>query len=529
MGMRITWLVVLAAGCGGAAESPSTPVPVPPPAPEPVSDILDQGTFVVGEAPNFYSKETFTIRRSGDHRILRANSVGLEDPKNNFVDGELEVDSAWRPVRAAYRKVTPADGFEFRLGGSPLTLDITRDDERHPEHVVATGRIDIYAAGPGIAAMTALCAVDRDVVLSTLGVRKHGWVHHIEAYRGAPVGKLQRIVVDVDDYDLELVCDGERLVAGAMAGRGGFAREGREADLAALRAAPRPPAKAWTHPIDETEPWDPLFTSFVDGTTLVTHDVRHSITRITAFDIATHAELARRDFRVPAGSKVACLAMPPSRFVCMNDRSGYFQIVDARTLVDKTDLAPLFRKAAPEGAPLRWYDVDVKGERVTVPIDDTRMVTIDVAAGTSSSGPKSRDPSSREATICDSSYDSAKVGNATWKIDLVDGKQDLLRTVGKRQLPPIALPFSHPSFMKCAPKGGGVYVMSYNSEHSDIGALRPDASVAWRLELGVHPQTLRVLGGTLLLTSSDQARRVLAIDAATGKLLWEVAGPQSRP
>lgn len=527
MKIAVVWVGVL--GCSSPTPTPAGSANATAPGTAPARDDVDAGTFVTTSGTKVLSSETFSIRRAGDHFVLRAKSLGAEDPENNFTEGELETDAQYRPLRAAFRRVTPADGFEYRLGGTPLTLDVTRDDKRDPQHVIAPGPVDVFIAGPGLVAMTPLCKVTGDVVQTTIGEEDAAWTRHVEAYRAGAVGGLQRIVLDSADLDFELLCEGERLIAGGVAKVDvWFVRAGREADLAALVAAARPPKKAWTHPVDETEPWDPLHTFLFDDV-IVTRDRRKRTNRLTTFALADGAKLVHRDIPVPMGAHVMCEPLKGGRLICANAQLGLLQILDARTLADQVDLAPLLRQAAPAaGEAYSWSIVTVEGSRVLLGLDSDRAVELELDKRTAKVVPMPEHGwrGARDAAACPSTLSAPlKVAGATWSIEQSADRATLVRTSGGKPLPPLALPFDHPSLLACTPKAGGAYVVTYSEAKSVLAALKPDASVRWSVDLGAHPSDVRVLGNSLVVTTSDEARRVIALDAEKGTIRWVASGP----
>jgi len=526
--MRQWWMgVVVVAGCssGGAAKVGE------PAAAGSAKAELDAGTLLWLQGDTVVTRETFSFTQVGDHRVLRVRAVGIEAPEDNLTDGELELDAGGRPVRAAYRHVTPADGFTFRLGGSPLTLDVTRDDERDPQHVVTTGPVAVFVEGPGRAAMTPLCKVAGDVVLPTVGVEDGTWAHHVEAYRAAPVGALHRIVVDVLDHDFELVCEGDRLIAGGLAATDyWFVRAGREADLAALKAAPRPPKHAWAHPVIESEPWDPLHTYRTERV-IVTRDRRKRMNRLTAYDLATGAQLAQRDFATPADAHVMCEPTTGGRLICASGDLRLLRVLDAATLTDQVDLAPLILAQVPEAATAyRWSLEGTNGAllRLSFPFDGKDWAEVDLAARTvrriPEKAPWARAPATASGCARSLGDEGVKVGRETWTITQLEAGHALARTVGATAKPPLALPFYYPSLLTCPASVGGPYVISHHEAESVLARMKPDGSVAWTAALGAHPADVDVAGARLIVSTSDEARRIVAVDAATGAIAWVAQG-----
>jgi hypothetical protein len=524
-------VLVLLAAC-----SSSTPSSKPGPASgsAPASE-ADSGTFVAYDGDKVLGTETFSITPRGANLVLRAKVVAAKNPEHNSAEGELELDAKLRPVRARYRVVTPADGFTYTIGGTPLALDITRDDGRDPQHIAAKGPVDVYVAGPGFAAMTPLCTlVTGDALFGTLGDKQAMSTRFVEAYRGAPVGALQRIVVDAADRDFELLCDGARLVAGAFAESDfWYARQGREADLAALKAAPRPTAHAWKHPADESLPWDPLHTFlFPAEGIIVTRDRRERVNRLTAFGLTDGKEVVHRDFTVPLASHVMCLQMSKGRLACANAPTKYLQIIDARTLADQVDLAPAV--AGVPGIGADWH-LDQADDKQLVLSDYEHHIVIDLATrkATVIEIPETRgglrDPGPNDCWRTLTS--PLVVGDAEWTIDTLGGTAKLVRTKKKsgKAEPPLELAFENPSLLVCKPKAGAAYILSSMEDKSVLGVLAADGSVRWKTALGAHPSDVYVTGDKIVVTTADEPRRVIAVDAMTGKIIWVASGPVPVP
>jgi hypothetical protein len=131
-------------------------------------------------------------------------------------------------------------------------------------------------------------------------------------------------------------------------------------------------------------------------------------------------------------------------------------------------------------------------------------------------------------TACPSSLGNpVVVGDSAWSIDQRSGTATLVRKKkkGGATLPAIVLPFDHPSLLDCKPKSGGAYIITFDGDKSVLGLLAPDGKLRWRTTLVAHPRDPDIVGGTMVLTTPDQNRRVLGIDTATGKILWVASGP----
>ena len=454
----------------------------PPPSPSSATAMeTDNGAFEIRAGDAVVVNETFTFAKHGDGYLLRSKSLGVSDPENNLTEGELELDGAFRPRRARYRMITPADGFTYTLGGTPLTLDVTRDDERDPQHVVAATPPDVYVAGPGLAALTPLCSVvTKDVMLRTLGNNDSPWERELEAYRGAPVGTLQRVVVDMSMLEMELVCDGPRLVAGGYAKMDvWFVRKGRDADLAALKAAPRPTAHAWKRPIDETKPWDTLHTFvFADEGVIVVRDQRKRENRLTTFSLADGKQLAQRQLKVPGDDHVMCEALSAGRLVCANAPTKYLQIVEAKTLVDKVDLFPLI--AGLDKLDADWWRVAyVEDDHVLVNlgIDEAGLASIDLGTRAVTIVPVPDDVHARgrprSPAYCIETSEPLPVGAETWSIE--DDKLVRSKTAGT----PSDLALQRVSLLSCKPKVGGAYALASQGDTRVLTLLGPDGAVRW--------------------------------------------------
>ena len=499
-------LVGLCAGlaaCGAPREAPQGPGPVPTktadlPVSKAPSNLIDSGTLVTFFAEQPVSRESFAIRRAGSHFVLESKTVAAQAGDTNGSEGELEVDEQFRPVRAAFRKLTAADGLTYKLGGSPLTLDVTRDDGRDPQHLVAPGAIDVFINGPGMSALTALCRVNGDVAWSTFGDGETATIETIEAYVAQSIGAAKRVVMDVADEDFEVLCDGNKLIAGGMARfQIWFSREGNEVHLDALKAAPRPSKHAWKHPQDPAEPWSTYHTWLFDTGVLVTRDGRRRTMRLTTFDAKTGAVIKHRDFAVPAGRHLMCEPLPKGRLICEIGKLDFLRVLDARTLEDQQDLAPLLHRTVKdsEGAQLS-FDA-VKGEQIDIVVDGEKNVRIDVAKGTAAvvEMPKQRNYlGTLDAALCSST-----------------GKDG---------------PFKGSRLLACKSKRAATYALSYDGDKSALALVGRGNKSVWQTVLGAHPADVRTSGDLLLVTTASEARRVIAIDSKTGVIKWVAAGPQ---
>jgi hypothetical protein len=228
--MRFELLPIIAALCGCEKQPDKQP-----------GTVVDEGTIFTEQDGKLQAKETFSIRRVGDHLVTRASSDTVPDvPRQVHQEGELETDLAWHPLRLTYQYAAKPEGFRYTLGGTPLALDRTRDDGKQPEHVVATGPIDVFVEGPGLIAMTALCKVDKPATLETLSDSHSAYRGKIVVKSVGTAAKLKKLVVKfLDDFEIEVFCDGDKLVASGLRGNNLWnIRGGREADYAAARDAP---------------------------------------------------------------------------------------------------------------------------------------------------------------------------------------------------------------------------------------------------------------------------------------------------
>jgi hypothetical protein len=279
--MRATLLVAVAA-CASA------PAPVAAPT---ITD--DAGAFTFRIETQVVSRETFTIRRLGDHRVIHSKAAAIEDPANNSTEGELETDAAFHPIRASYRRITPADAYTYKLGGSPLTLDVTRDDGRTPKHTVATAPVDVFFEGPGASVYTAVCAIAADRRVTTIGNDKSLFVEVADVYAVTHLGKLHTVAIDTWGIVLELACDGDTLIGGRLDAIT-FVRDGREHDLEAFLATPAVKKRVWSHDGSQL-PWHARI-AWLDGEVVVAEDARRDGVRQTSFDLKTGATRSSRAF-----------------------------------------------------------------------------------------------------------------------------------------------------------------------------------------------------------------------------------------
>ena len=537
--MRLAVLVVsMFAACKSSRSMEPAPAPVPPPAIARMADVdLEHGTLLTTEGGKPVISETFSLRKVGDHRVLSVRSVNLDGPAHPLIDGELETDAQGRPVRAAYSmtgiaftggRVTRA----VRLGGAPLTLDVEGGGGFPPEHAVAPGPVAVFLEGPGMAALTPLCQVTGETLLPTIGRMSDTWRYDVEAYRGLPVGALHRIVVDHNTRDLELLCEGDRMIAGGLRTRDvWFVREGRDADLAALKAASPPAPHTWKHPVIAAEPWEYRGTDVFDRV-VVRHDHRTRINRLTSFDRNTGAQLASRDIpTLEAGGWLNCEQMLRHGLACASARDQLLWVLAPDTLVTLLDVLPLLRTALPDAAtPVDWGSLEVHGDVLTVPLaqGNTNQLDVDVAKRTARlvrPRPATEDVRDLRLDAWCSGKDIVEVGDTTWSIEFAEGLTTLRRTRGDTEQPPLPLPLVKPKLIACATGGSGVYAVSHQGADSVLARLDRRGRIVWTANLGAELGSLWMTGAVLIADTEDPARGVVAIDAASGKVLWTAAGP----
>jgi hypothetical protein len=486
----------------------------------------DKGVFVTTQGDGATSRETFSVVRVGDHRVLRSEVVDAGDPAKVQAAGELEVDAAYRPVRAEFARLGPDGRTTYRLKDG--VLDIEGDGGDDPQKLTAVGPVDVYVEGPGFLPMTALCRVRGESALGTVGARDSAFEDFVLAYEGTKVGELRRIVVYAAGFDLELACDGDRLVAAALPAVDMWTvREGREDDLAALRAAPRPAERKWVFPVVESAPWEPYHTWIVDGNVAINRDARKSQTRLTAYDLATGAELAHRDFAVRMG----VLCEPGRGTILCEIEEGSLWILDARSLEDLADADGVVKGIAPDSDPAQWEVLD--GTRIA--IDDTRAVQIDVAKRDAKLVKRKKDERRAvDRTACWSPLGQPViVGKAEWKVDRMNGKSTLERTVGGVVQVDVEGGLSlddlyEPYLQACGPKRDQPILVSNNSDKAEhyLVAANADARMKWKSEnLGGHLREMWLVDGRLIVPTDNQKRRIIALDAATGAVVWTAVGP----
>lgn len=496
-------LLAALTGCGAPRDAPVGPGPVPTktddlPTARTPSNLVDSGTFVMFVEGKAVGREEFTIRRSGANLVIASKTTSLDPDRSFASEGELEVDAQFRPLRATYRSASSSGALTYLVGGSPLTLDITGDDGRDPQHFVAPRTIDVLLHIPGTIAMSALCRASGDILWSTFALGAPPFVDAIEAYVAQPVGAAKRVVRDIGDRDEELVCDGDKLVAGWIPDfEIWFAREGSEAHLDALKAAPRPEKHAWKKPQDPTQPWAPHHTWLFDTGVLVTQDGRRRVMRLTSLDVKTGAEIKHREFALALGTHVMCEPLPKARLICEIDELGFLRVLDARTLEDQQDLAPLLHKTVKgsERAHLMFHSV--KNEQVDVLVNGEKLVRLDVAKGTAAfiAIPKQHD-----------------------YLGTLDGA--LCSSTGKDG------PFKGSRLLACRSERAATFALSYDGDKSALARVGRGNTVVWQTVLGAHPADVRTHGDLLLVTTTSEARRVIAIDSKTGAIKWVAAGPQ---
>jgi len=225
-------LVVLAA-CAACERKPAAPP----------GTVVDEGSFVTTQDGKPIARETFAIRRVGNHFVFTAHGETVEGaPVKNTQEGELETDLAYRPLTLTYRYDAGRESFRDTIGGTPLALDRVRDDGKDPEHIVASGPVDMYVEGPGTIALTAVCHVAEPATLVTLSTLHSGYRGKVLIKSVAPAGPFRRLTIRfLGDYELEVYCRGDKLIASGLRGNALWnVREGSEAELAPIRDAKVP-------------------------------------------------------------------------------------------------------------------------------------------------------------------------------------------------------------------------------------------------------------------------------------------------
>lgn len=537
--MRALVVVAFAAACGKpvVAPAPVGPAPTPDPKPAPPTvtrpkDEIDHGAFLQMVSGTNTRRESFSIRRlDNGNLVLSATTENLVEKDENS-GGEIEVDAQFRPIRGAHREITSADGKTFKLGGTPLTLEVTRDDGREPLKLVAKTPMDAYIQGPGLIAMTTFCRVTNEALLATFGDNEVS-TEYLEAYVAAPVGELKRVVLNIVDLDFELVCSGDKLVAGGNAQFGfWFVREDRAADLTALQKAARPGPHAWKSPQDESEKWRAERTWLVDKKWVVTIDERRRMQRLTTFDAATGRELAHRDLKTKMGANLDCVLIPGARLLCLSGVENFLRVIDAKTLTDVVDYFPIVTAAFGKVDPPMWSFDKLDGAVIDIVLDENRVARIDTKKGTAVSTPMPKQRTyarQADATRCEAvRSDGIEIGKEKWSIDFSPTGTTIKRMAGTKELPPFEIPLKHATLLACAPKGFAVYAVTFDDAKSTLALVRRDGKLEWQVALESHPDdNIRVNGNDLLVPTYDGNRRVLAIDSKKGAIRWTAVGPQA--
>jgi hypothetical protein len=225
-------LIVLAA-CAACERKPAAPA----------GTVVDEGVFVTTQDGTPIARETFAIRRVVDHLVITAHGETLDGaPIKNTQEGELETDLAYHPLRLSYRYEAGRESFRDTIGGTPLALDRVRDDGKDPEHVVASGPVDLFVEGPGTIALTAVCHVSQPATLVTLSTLHSGYRGKVLIRSVTPAGPFTRLTIRfLGDFELEVYCRGDKLIASGLRGNALWnVREGSEAELAPIRDAKAP-------------------------------------------------------------------------------------------------------------------------------------------------------------------------------------------------------------------------------------------------------------------------------------------------
>jgi hypothetical protein len=179
----------------------------------------------------------FSIEDKGDGLVFHVKGTADSDPVNHVVEGSIEMDRLWRPIRAQLRR-HDAEAYTYTLEGTPAKLAVRRDDGRDPQDVVADKPLDVYVPIIVMSAYTPLCQAKGEQRFASIGVEHEPFATEVHVTSVAPAAGLTHVVVDMEVGPLDLYCDGMKLVAAGMAKFDSWAvRQGREADFAAARAA----------------------------------------------------------------------------------------------------------------------------------------------------------------------------------------------------------------------------------------------------------------------------------------------------
>ncbi len=517
--------VAILAAC---SRPPATVVPAPAPAPAPAPPAPpapDRGAFVFTEGGEPTGRETFSLQQVGDHQVLRTQVIALS-PMRDTLEGELETDAQGAPIRAAFQRQIANSTYTYRLGGAPLVLEITQNnDPQRTEREVADGPIATYVVGPETATLTPLCKVTGEVALPTLGGVLDFWRYQVEAYRAAPLGALRRVVV-LRGAEMELVCEGERLIAGGTRAHDTwFVRDGHAPALAALQAAGPLPPHAWKHPAVAREPWHPSSTYLVDGM-IVIHDARTWVDRLTAVDVGTGAQLAQRDLPTGFDQAMQCAPMTGGRLACVHRATRMLQVLDAATLTMVAELGPVLLAAMPTAADAEfWRLANILGDLLYVAVDDVGLnrVRIDVGRRTAqvATYPEAWNPRGIADPAACRQVSALTFGRARLEVSRSASGLVLEHTVGKAQRrQPLPAAYADPSLFECPT--GGPYVINQDAARSALVRITPEGTTLWTTPLGGAP-FVRASGPHLLVVLDDGPQRVMALDAATGRITWSVA------
>ena len=287
-------------------------------------------------------------------------------------------------------------------------------------------------------------------------------------------------------------------------------------------------------------PWTAAQTFVVDGRVVFVRDNLGDPweqgplgARWRSFDVATGKHLATRELR---GSDAVCDVIGKGRLICRVDRE--LRLVDATTLADVLDLSAILRRElqslVPPGVgydPGRVHAEPFARSALHETYADIAILgnehaRIDFATGkVTRVRPTSRRGHRVRVGFCGEHlpHDGPlRVGKVRWNIAKLDAMTDAVtRARGAKALEPI--PYGHaPRLLTCLPGDGGVFLVVGTAwSEGRLLRLAADATPSWTAVID-KPADIWRAGPLIVVGTKVMDRRVVAIDAASGAVRWEI-------
>ncbi len=275
-----------------------------------------------------------------------------------------------------------------------------------------------------------------------------------------------------------------------------------------------------------------LVEGVAEGPVVVLEDLQEADetyqTRLVAVDLTTGKQLARRT-RDGQGPR-ACLSAGPL-LLCQFDRD--LEFIAARTLRTEADAADAVRRLAPGARLLPWrFDLDAATGDALGLLDDGRvvrmqrngLVRLDATVFDVASSPGS----TRDGCVY---VGDVSLAGRAWRVRSHGARSILSWSEGVAEGTPLPT-FLHPRMLADlrtgASVGGADGVAVYhaakldNSSGSRLSMVGPDGALRWTADLGGECAAAWRFGDRIVVATKNPARRLVAIEIASGGVAWKV-------